>query len=120
MAVLHERAHEVPLSLGNVAYGICFDADSQGQFSYLTGLESKARSDIPLALTAVDVPEGRYAVFNHFGQISDMRKTVYTIWNKALAEEELRVRKAPDFELYDERFDPVAGTGTVEIWIPIA
>ena len=68
----------------------------------------------------VSIPAGRYAVFTHSGHISDLPKTVYTIWNKSLPDAGLNTREAPDFELYDCRFDPLTGRGDVEIWIPIA
>ena len=68
----------------------------------------------------VDIPAGRYAVFTHSGHISDLPRTVYTIWNKSLPDLGLEPRKAPDFERYDKRFDPETGRGTLEIWIPIA
>ena len=55
----------------------------------------------------------------HDGHISDISKTIYTIWNKALSDEGLEPAETPDFELYDQRFDAATGRGTVEIWIPV-
>ena len=72
------------------------------------------------AAVAVAIPAGRYAVFTHRGHISDIRRTWYTIWNKALPDAGLTARQAPDFELYDRRFDPETGRGEVEIWVPVA
>lgn len=116
----NQRAKEVPLAVRDSACGVCHDADAHGMFSYLVGVESTDRGDAPVDMVKVVVPAGRYAVFAHVGHIADIRKTTYTIWNKALAEEELNVRQEPDFEVYDERFDPETGMGTVEIWIPVA
>ena len=67
----------------------------------------------------VDLPSQLYAVFTHTGHISDLPKTVYTIWNKVLPESGLEAAKAPDFEKYDHRFDGQTGRGEVEVWIPI-
>ena len=65
------------------------------------------------------LPAGTYAVFSHKGHISDFSKTVYSIWNKALVDNDMTPRHAPDFELYDSRFNPDTGRGEVEIWIPV-
>ncbi len=116
----NERANEVPYSAGNAAYGVCCDADEAGWFRYVAGLETTAAVDIPSGMDSVSVPAGRYAVFTHSGHIADLPKTVYTIWNKALPDAALKPREAPDFELYDERFDASTGRGGVEIWIPVA
>jgi AraC family transcriptional regulator len=32
----------------------------------------------------------------------------------------LQPAMTPDIELYDQRFNPQTGEGTVEIWIPVA
>jgi len=53
------------------------------------------------------------------GHISGIRGTWATIWNKALPESGYQLADAPDFERYDENFDPRTGMGGVEIWIPI-
>ena len=66
------------------------------------------------------LPEQRYAIFTHRGHISHIRATTYTIWNKWLPESGRKLAKAPDFERYDDRFDPKTATGEVEIWLPIA
>jgi AraC family transcriptional regulator len=70
-------------------------------------------------LSRIRLPAQRPAVFSHRGHISTIRSTVYTIWNKWLPESGLAVADAPDFERYDDRFDPKSGSGVVEICIPI-
>ncbi|WP_370674577.1 GyrI-like domain-containing protein [Pleomorphomonas sp. PLEO] len=113
------RSDEVPSPVPDVYYGVCCDMEADGHFRYVAGLESRA-AYVPDALDAVNIPASRYAVFQHVGHISAFNKTVYTIWNKALPDAGLKPAKTPDFELYDDRFDPKTGSGTVEIWIPLA
>lgn len=115
-----EHYHDIQTVTGDVSYGVCYDADAQGRFLYLTGLETDATTTVPNNMERIVLPVGRYAVFEHEGHISDYRKTIYTIWNKSLPEEGLEHRTAPDFEVYDNRFDADTGLGLVEIWIPIA
>lgn len=113
------RCEEVPSSVAGAAYGVCCDMEPDGHFRYVAGLESTATL-IPEDLDSVDIPASRYAVFRHVGHLSGFSKTVYTIWNKALPDAGLEPAKTPDFELYDERFDPKTDSGIVEIWIPLA
>lgn len=103
----------------SATYGICYNGDGEGGFDYMAGVEVAAPDDVPGDLTSLTIPGGRYAVFTHSGHISDMRKTVYTIWNRWLPEADVSHVEAPDFERYDDRFDPRTGEGDVEIWIPV-
>lgn len=110
------RESDVAGAVDGAAYGVCCDADEAGQFRYVAGVEAPGKTE---GMDYVDIPEARYAVFTHTGHISDLPKTVYTIWNKTLPDLGLEPQKAPDFERYDKRFDSETGRGTVEIWIPI-
>lgn len=115
---LNAREEEIDAAPG-AAYGICMGADDEGRFRYVAGLEVAKGAGLPRGMERAVVPEGRYAVFRHRGHISDIGRTVYTIWNKSLPDLGLEPRRAPDFELYDRRFDPETGRGEVEVWIPV-
>ncbi|PKR91191.1 AraC family transcriptional regulator [Pleomorphomonas diazotrophica] len=114
-----QHCNEIPSPVAGVYYGVCCDMEADGHFRYVAGQATTA-THVPDGLDTVDIPASRYAVFKHVGHISDFNKTVYTIWNKALPDAGLTPAKAPDFELYDERYDPKTSSGTVEIWIPLA
>jgi AraC family transcriptional regulator len=105
--------------VGRTAYGVCCNADGAGNFDYIAGVEVSSFDDLPTEFARVRIPAQRYAIFSHREHISRMRATVYTIWNKWLPTSGLAHADAPDFELYDDRFDPRTGTGTVEIWLPV-
>ncbi len=111
------REPEVVGAVPGTAYGVCCDFEETGHFRYLAGVEATEKTE---GMDFVDIPANRYAVFTHNGHISDFSKTVYTIWNKSLPDAGLEPVRAPDFEVYDNRFDPETGRGIVEIWIPIA
>lgn len=111
------REAEIEGHVAGAAYGLCYGGDDDG-FRYMAGVAAKGAA-LPEGMERLQVPPGRYAVFAHKGHVSDLPKTVYTIWNKALGEAGLMARPAPDFELYDTRFDVETGRGTVEIWIPV-
>lgn len=90
--------------------------DEAGNFRYIAGLAATGSTG---GMEHIDLPAQLYAVFTHSGHISDLPKTVYTIWNKVLPGLELHAAKAGDFERYDQRFDGRTGRGEVEIWVPI-
>lgn len=112
------REHEVDPD-GTAGYGVCFQAEAEGHFNYLAGLETRGAHPIPKDMVQLDIPGGRYAVFTHKGHIADFPKMVCTAWSNGLSDAGLTPREAPDFELYDSRFDTESGRGEVELWIPI-
>ena len=64
-------------------------------------------------------PTQKYAVFTHRDHISTIRRTINTIWNHWLPASGLKAADAPNFERYDENFDPLTGNGGLEIWVPV-
>ena len=48
-----------------------------------------------------------------------MRRTWNPIWNTWLPAWGHVPADAPNFERYDEKFDPVSGMGGLEIWLPL-
>lgn len=113
---LNAREEEIGTPTGT-AYGVSHDMTAEGDFRYLAGIAAR---DVPPGMDAVDIPDARYAVFTHSGSIADLPKTIHTIWNTALHDAGITPAPGPEFELYDGRFDPVTGRGSVEIWIPVA
>jgi AraC family transcriptional regulator len=109
----------VPGQVGNVAYGVCINADGAGNFEYVAGVEVTSFDDVPAEFSRVRIPAQRYAVFSHREHVSRLRATCYAIWNTWLPASRHAHADAPDFERYDERFDPRTGNGVVEIWVPI-
>src|SRR5712672_1901022 len=116
----HQSVANVPGRIGAVAYGVCCNADDAGNFDYIAGVEVADFSDLPREFSRVRIPGQRYAVFTHRDHISTIRRTVNTIWNHWLPASGLKAADAPNFERYDENFDPLTGNGGLEIWIPVA
>ena len=114
----HQSAN-IPDRVGKVAYGVCCNGDDTGNFDYIAGVEVSDFSDLPREFCRVRIPEQKYAVFTHRDHISTIRRTVNTIWNHWLPASGLKAADAPNFERYDENFDPPTGNGGLEIWIPV-
>ena len=115
----HQSVENIPGRIGKVAYGVCCNADDAGNFDYIAGVEVSDFSDLPREFGSVRIPAARYAVFTHRDHISSIRRTVNTIWNHWLPSSGLKAADAPNFERYDENFDPLTGNGGLEIWIPV-
>jgi AraC family transcriptional regulator len=112
----------VPGQLGvRVAYGVVTDAGNG--IEYLAGVEVSDESHLPDGFTHVRLPAQRYAVFRHERHVSklkDMMTTIFETWLPQSGHEHARTPGAPAFfERYGEEFDPQAGTGGIEVWLPI-
>ena len=92
----NSRTDEIASADKRAAYGVCCEADESGRFRYLAGFEASEKTP---GMDFIDLPTSRYAVFTHSGHISDLPKTVYTIWNKSLPDAGIAPEKSPDFEL---------------------
>jgi AraC family transcriptional regulator len=108
----------IPGQIGGVNYGVCFNRDEAGNFDYLTGVEA-AGPALPKEFSQVHVPAQRYAVFVHGGHVSAIPELFRSIWGDWLPRSGCEIAPTPLFERYSEAFDPVAGVGGMEIWIPI-
>jgi AraC family transcriptional regulator len=115
----HQSVENIPGRVGKVAYGVCSNGDDAGNFDYIAGVEVSDFSDLPREFSRVRIPEQRYAVFTHRDHISTIRRTVNTIWNHWLPASGLKAADAPNFERYDENFNPLTGNGGLEIWVPV-
>jgi AraC family transcriptional regulator len=115
----HQAVANIPGRIGQVAYGVCCNGDDSGNFDYIAGVEVSDFSDLPREFSRVRIPEARYAVFTHRDHISTIRRSINTIWNHWLPASGLEAADAPNFERYDENFDPLTGNGGLEIWVPV-
>lgn len=110
----------VPGQIGRTAYGVAFNADDEGNFDYICGVEVASFSGLPAELARLRIPARRYAVFSHRDHISTIRSTMATIWTQWLPESGHQLADAPNFERYGEEFDSRSGAGGLTIWIPLA
>jgi AraC family transcriptional regulator len=118
------RMDAIPRRHGRHTLGLCIDADpatvEEAGFTYVAAVEVDGVGDVPSEMIAITVPASRYAVFTHSGHISRIADTVRRIWGEWLPASRRRHVRAPDFEHYDERWDPVTGEGDIDIYVPIA
>ncbi len=104
---------------GNVAFGVLCNSDDEGNIDYVTGVEVSQFPDTAKELDGIRIPSQTYAVFQHDGHISEIRRTWKTIFGQWLPEADYKLVDAPQLERYGEGFDPEVGAGDIEIWIPV-
>jgi AraC family transcriptional regulator len=109
----------VPGQIGNIAYGASHNCDDHGHFEYIAGVEVAGFGDLPAEFARLRVPEQHYAVFEHHGHVTGIKRCYEAIWREWLPASGRNPADGPTLERMDERFDGKAGTGVLEIWLPL-
>ena len=110
----------LPGQVGRVTYGAgCGVNEAEGWFEYMAAVEVSDFALVPAGLGRMRVPACRYAVFTHEGHVNGLRGLWERIWEDWYPTSGFQAADTPDFERYDERFDPITSTGVAEIWFPI-
>jgi predicted transcriptional regulator YdeE len=100
-----------------VCYGVCGNTDAEGEFDYVAGFEVESDADVPAGMVPWQVPEQRYAVFPcTIGTIKDAYQYAFETW---LPQSGFKLGDGPDFEYYDDSFDPKAEDPSLTIYVPI-
>jgi AraC family transcriptional regulator len=104
-----------------VAYGVCLgtteDVWLDTRLKYMCGVEGLMPYD---ECTSLEIPAATYAVFTHRGDLFDIQKTIAYIWQIWIPRMEYELCPTPEFESYDESFDPATLRGDIKIWIPVS
>jgi AraC family transcriptional regulator len=105
------------------SYGICYPVEGgsgDAALEYIAAVEVSDLHDLPAEMVGITIPTQKYAVFTHKGSVDKIPKTyqaIYAVWQPKSGYE---LMKAPDFEYYDQRFDPDNPEASeLEIYIPI-
>ena len=119
------RMHEIKNMVSGYTFGICLEehpdiAIQEGDsFIYLAAAPVTSFEDIPEGMFACEIPANRYAVFTHKGSIDKITHTVNYIWGTWVPRNTDIIKKDPDFEYYDERFNVDTLDGEVDIYVPV-
>lgn len=107
----------IPGAVAPAAYGVVVDMEGE-LCDYMAGTEIAPGTDVLPELKVLTLPARRWARFQHQGHISTIRGTIAAIFDYGLGRVGLVQDEEMSFvEYYGPDFDPMAGTGTVEIWI---
>ncbi len=87
------------------------------EFDYLAGVEVEAGQAAPEGMVAWRIPAQTYAVFETtLPQIGPTFEYIYGPW---IAGSDFERADGPEFELYDEAFNPQDPASKMTIWIPV-
>lgn len=113
------RMDEVPLKAeSHVAYGVMGNLDeSTGEFDYVAGFEVESVANIPEGMVSWALPEQTYAIFRCTLPI--IREAFEYIFQTWLPASGYQHADGPEFELYDEEFNPEDPDSKLCIYIPI-
>ena len=118
-----KRHEEIANPVEGHCLGLCIGADDDN-FTYAPALEVTNVGKVPEGMSAWDVGAQTYAVFTVplAGKepiSTEIGRAHSYIWKTWLPGSAYRSAEAPDFEYYDERFDPETLSGEIDIYIPI-
>lgn len=101
-----------------VFYGAMHNYDMDtNEFDYVAGVEVQAGQTAPEGMVAWVIPAQTYAVFETtLPQIGNAFEAIYQSW---LPGSDFERADAPEFELYDEAFNPQDPASVMSIWIPV-
>jgi len=119
-----QRYQEVRGRIGDHFFGLCTRAEGKGRFTYAPAVETADLDNVPEGMRGYELAAQTYAVFTvaltgdePIG--SELGRANRFIWNTWLPGSEYSAAMAPDFEYYDERFDPDSLTGEIDLYLPI-
>ena len=85
----------------------------------MSGVEVEDFSTVSTGLSKLRIPEQRYVMFTHNGQVAAIRQTWSAIFESSLPATSFPLADDPQLERYGDSFDPASGLGDIEIWIPV-
>ena len=102
----------------HAAYGINDNMDeSTGEWDYVAGFAVHSAEEIPPGMVRWEVPGGTYAIFAcTLPTLGETYLHAYRTW---VPQSDYQLAGGPDFELYDEAFNPEDPASTMYIYVPI-
>jgi len=118
------RFQEIRSRIGNHFFGLCTRADGKDRFAYAAAVETADLDDLPEGMQGYELAAQNYAVFTvtltgeePIGlELGRANRHIRNAW---LPSSGYVIAMAPDFEYYDERFDPGTLTGEIDLYVPI-
>lgn len=115
-----DRYAEITDKAAGIPVGVSIGFDGEGEFDYLSAAQVLSVSVAPAAMTRIDIPAQRYAVFQHRSHVATIRSTYAAIWNFWLPGSGWTALDAAMLERHHPSFDTGSGLGGIELWIPVA
>ena len=112
------RMAEIKGGDSNVCYGAMDNySEATGEFDYLAACEAKGAAVLPAGMVSWNIPAQTYAVFPcTLPQVGEAWMTAYQQW---LPTSGYQRATGPEFELYDEKFNPQDPAAVLYLCVPI-
>ena len=118
-----ERHGEIESAVAGHYFGMCIGVEDDS-FTYMAAVETQDLDKVPEGLCGLEVAAQTYAVFTvplagkePIGR--EIGRANRFVWNTWLPQSGYVFARAPDFEYYDERFDPKTLCGEIDLYIPV-
>ena len=113
------RIDEVPsIAEPRVSYGLMVNFNpTEGRFDYMAAVSVAGSPQLPDGMAALEVPGCTYAIFTT--TLADIGKAFAHIYQDWLPNSGFESADAPQFERYDESFDPADPNSRIEIYVPV-
>lgn len=110
---------QIPDRVPGAQFGIVCGATANESLEYMCAVEVRSFDNFPDGMGRLKVPSADYAVFAHAGTAADVAQSWRAIWQDWLPPSGYEAAETPDFERYDDQYDPQTGAGGIEIWFPV-
>ena len=101
----------------DVCYGVCGHMEASGEFDYVAGFEVSSAAQVPDGMVSWALPASKYAVFTcTLPTIGQAFEYIHKTW---LPQSGYEAASSPEFELYDDSFNPQDDNSELYIYIPI-
>lgn len=92
----------------------------KSEFSYMACIEiNETPTQIPKGMITKTISKQDYVVFTHIGYSDTLETTYKYIYGTYFFKSDFEIADAPDFELYDRRYNPNSKTSEIDIYIPV-
>jgi AraC family transcriptional regulator len=117
--VFMPRSAEIPARRHpDQAYGVIYGFDnSTGVMDYLAGVEVTESRDLPDGMISLEIPAQTYAVFEC--TLPTLMQTMGQIYGEWLPASGYGRADGPEFEFYDERYNPQSSEPVMAVYVPV-
>ena len=121
-AEIHKIGNRPPFGNDWEKFGISYSHNHA--FCYLAAIPYQENMHAPSHMIRKRIAPGRYARITHFGKMSNLTSTIYSIYKELLPERNLTPESEEKaglihFERYDNRFHWNRPDSIIEIYVPL-
>lgn len=112
--------HKIAKAVPGAMYGVSFNADGEGNFSYGVGIEVQEKPDeTPAGTCRMWLSEGKYAVRRVFGPVTELPGQLDALFSDWLPSSGYALREGAVFERYPEDARNGPEGMAYELWVPV-